>query len=212
MYGHPYVVFDGYCSGPTIKDVAHERRTNGMTGSQIIFDSSTPFKSKKKDLFLSNVENYQNFIYLLSVHLEKSGCPVLHADDDADLLIVDTAVATGSASPIVVIGEDTDILVLLCYHDSTSDQNLYFMSDSKTDAERRRIWNIANTRQVLGEEICQLLPFIHALSGCDATSHIYGVEKSVRLKKMMNDVGLRQLASIFIRTATQEEMQCAGEV
>jgi len=29
-YGHPCVVFDGYSSGTTIKDVAHERRSKGF--------------------------------------------------------------------------------------------------------------------------------------------------------------------------------------
>ena len=60
-YGLPCVVFDGYSSGPTIKDVAHERRSKGLKGNQSIFDRNTPFKSKKES-FLSNIVNKQNFI------------------------------------------------------------------------------------------------------------------------------------------------------
>ena len=115
-YGLPCVVFDGYISGPTIKDVAHERRSKCLKGNQTIFYRNTPFKSKKES-FLSNIVNKQNFINLFSEYLEAIGCQVLHAQNDADLLIVDTAVvaAAESGSSIVIIGEDTDLLVLLSY-------------------------------------------------------------------------------------------------
>lgn len=134
------------------------------------------FIADNVDHNVRTLDGFHGVRIIATITPEKSGCPVLHADDDADL-IVDTAVQVGteSASPIVVIGEDTDILVLLCYHDSTSDQNLYFMSDSKTGTKKRRIWNNGNTRQVLGEEICQLLPFIHAFSLGATQHHIYMV-------------------------------------
>ena len=103
------MVFDGYISGPTIKDVAHGRRSKCLKGNHTIFDRNTPF--------LSNSVNKQNRINLFPEYLEAIGCQVLHAHNDADHLIVDTAVvaAAESGSSIVIIGEDTDLLVLLSY-------------------------------------------------------------------------------------------------
>ena len=44
----------------------------------------------KKDEFLANVVNKQQFIYLLSEKLQQAGCTTVHATGDADLLIVQT--------------------------------------------------------------------------------------------------------------------------
>jgi hypothetical protein len=54
------VVFDGYGNGPSTKDHTHQRRTKGIVGTKVYFNEDTPFKSKK-ELFLGNVENKQNY-------------------------------------------------------------------------------------------------------------------------------------------------------
>lgn len=67
-YSNAIVVFDGYGNGPSTKDHTHQRRTKGIVGTKVYFNEDTPFKSKK-DLFLGNVENKQNFITLVANHL-----------------------------------------------------------------------------------------------------------------------------------------------
>ena len=67
--------------------------------------------SKKKELFLSNQENKQDFVNLLGLHLKDKGCTVTHAPDDADVLIAMTAVNEANSATTIVIGEDTDVLV-----------------------------------------------------------------------------------------------------
>ena len=111
-YGLPHIVFDGYNNGPTTKDITHARRTKGVVGTRVIFDGRTTFKSKK-ELFLSNQENKQDFVNLLGLHLKDKGCTVTHAPDDADVLIAMTAVNEANSATTIVIGEDTDVLVLL---------------------------------------------------------------------------------------------------
>ena len=72
----------------------------------------------KKDDFLSNEVNKQNFIHLLPDHVSHSGCYVEHAKMDADLLIVQNAVAAAHQSPTrptILVPDDTDILILLCW-------------------------------------------------------------------------------------------------
>jgi len=192
------VVFDGYSSGPTIKDVAHERRSKGLKGNQTIFDRNTPFKSKKES-FLSNIVNKQNFINLLSEYLEAIVCQVLHAQNDADHLIVDTAVvaAAESGSPIVIIGEDTDLLVLLCSNDTASVKHMYIMSYCKS-GKKRTFGKLITLEQFSVKKFanaCLLfMPFL------DVTQHhIYTELEKVLLKKCIKDENIRQLASTFLK-------------
>ena len=120
-YSKPAVVFDGYKSGPITKDSTQQRRAGKHPGAAVQFSRSMVFVGKKTD-FLANKENKQRFIDLLSDKLECHGCQTDHAKSDADLLIVQTAIAAAASQPnktTVVVTEDTDILVLLCFHTET---------------------------------------------------------------------------------------------
>ena len=79
-----------------------------FTGSMIM--------NVKKDMFLSNKKNKQSFLCLLSRKLEQIGCQVSHARGDADMLIVQTAIQSSSRFSKVLVGDDTDLLILLCFH------------------------------------------------------------------------------------------------
>ena len=52
---------------------------------------------------------------MLSEELKKCTIKFLHADDDTDLLIVQTAVYMAICETTYVIAEDTAILILLLY-------------------------------------------------------------------------------------------------
>ena len=95
-YKRPIVVFDGYLHGPSTKDATQQCRTRGNMGTVTLFESSMKFNSRKDD-FLSNKENKQRFINLLSNHLERHGCHIENARADADLLIVQCAIAVAES-------------------------------------------------------------------------------------------------------------------
>ncbi|KAH3877091.1 hypothetical protein DPMN_000947 [Dreissena polymorpha] len=80
---------------------------------------------------LSNVENEQRLIYLLCKHVEEKEIRVVNAKSDADALIVETAVKYALNVPTVVVGEDTDLLILSRYHSDQNGNNTYFTSDRK---------------------------------------------------------------------------------
>ncbi len=63
-YPNAIVVFDGYSQGPSTKDTTHLRRAKGFIGPRVSFVESMPLKSKKEH-FLANSENKQQFIDLL---------------------------------------------------------------------------------------------------------------------------------------------------
>ena len=87
------IVFDGYKEEPTIKDATQLRRT-GATSGVIVHFSGDMIIQSKKDQFLNNKETKQRFLVYLSAKLEKAGCITDHAKHDADVLIVQTAIAS----------------------------------------------------------------------------------------------------------------------
>ncbi|KAK3085994.1 hypothetical protein FSP39_011885 [Pinctada imbricata] len=178
-YPCPTVVFDGYEAGPSTKDNTHRRRTHGITGTRVIFEESTPFRSKK-DIFLSNNQNKQDFIKMLSSELRKEGIDVKQAEADADVLISKTAIELSRSQSTTLFGEDTDLLVLLLFH---ADENcqLHLRSDKLNN--NQKVWNIAEAKRSLGPNLCNLLPVIHALTGCDTTSRLYSIGKGLAIKR-----------------------------
>jgi len=87
-YGCATLVFDGYESGPSTKDMTHGKRIRSGIGA------GDMVRIMKKDCFLPNKSNKQRFINLLALHLKRRGINVLHAGADVDVLVVQTAVAS----------------------------------------------------------------------------------------------------------------------
>ncbi|KAK3713979.1 hypothetical protein QZH41_005649 [Actinostola sp. cb2023] len=136
-YGKATVVFDGYEDGPSTKDCTHQRRTSAC-GPMVVFDPDMVI-TLKKDEFLSNKANKQRFINLLADRLKQAECSILQATGDADLLIVQTAIQATRSQTTVLVGDDTDLLVLLCYHGEMNANDLYFKPEPKQRAKTRRV-------------------------------------------------------------------------
>ena len=84
-----------------------------------------------KDKFLLSKENKQAFLEHLTLYMNSRNITAIQSHGDADTLVVSTAVTAASFSNVVVIGEDTDILILLLHHyqhDNT--HNMFFMTQS----------------------------------------------------------------------------------
>ena len=94
-------------------------------------------QSKKND-FLANVISKQQFIYLLSEKFQQAECTTVHATGDADLLIVQTAAECAKNGTIIVIGEETDLLVLLCMHADISQSDIIFCFETKQKTKKMR--------------------------------------------------------------------------
>jgi hypothetical protein len=140
-YERAIVVFDGYEEELSTKDSTHRRRTGGQVGPTVYFSSDMVMKSKK-ETFLSNNINKQRFIGLLSERLEEVGCETHHATGDADVLIVQTAVRAAANSQTILVGDDTDLLVLLCFHVQEDSCDIFFKPEVKTGTKTPRYWNI----------------------------------------------------------------------
>ena len=86
----------------------------------------------KKDRFLANKTNKQQLIKMVGDHLEMKKCKVHHAPGDADFLIVQKAVELATRVNTVLVGDDTDLLILL----QTWTPTVYFSGQSQRRAPR----------------------------------------------------------------------------
>lgn len=89
-YKDANIIFDGYCSGPGTKDMTHLRRSKGMVGTNTAFTADM-LLCEKKEHFLANAENKEQFLRLLGSAFEARGFATRHAQGDADCLIVQEA-------------------------------------------------------------------------------------------------------------------------
>ncbi|KAG7169069.1 hypothetical protein Hamer_G018838 [Homarus americanus] len=95
-----------------------------------------------------------------------------------------------------LIGEDTDLLILLLYYAEANNRGLYFRSDKSTVA---KVNNISEMKQVLGSDMCSQLLFIHAFTGCDTTSRIFSVGKKSAFQKLVNgELTIQTCANVFL--------------
>ena len=60
--------------------------------------------------------NKQNFLKQLGDDLHATGCQIFYASSDADVLIAQKTIESASAQDTVLVGDDTDLIVLLLYH------------------------------------------------------------------------------------------------
>lgn len=208
-YGKAQVVFDGYC-GASTKDMAHRRRAKGKQGPTVSFTKDMCL-TVNKDIFLNNTMNKQNFIKHLGDSLQLVGCEVFHAPSDADVLIAEKAIESADTQDTALVGDDTDLLVLLLHHSKLTSNEFFFAPEPKKNA-KNRIWDIKQTKTDLGPYICSNILFLHALSGCDTTSRLFGIGKAAVLKRFRTNKALQQAAKVFdCVSATTEEIKLAGE-
>ena len=148
---------------------------------------------------------------MLSEALQNVGCVTHHANGDADLLIVKTAVESARTNTTFLVGDDTDLLVLLCYHASKHGCDLYFRREPKANARGTSVWHVKRVKDQLGRVVCTNLLFLHAITGCDTTSRLYGVGKATALKKFENVPYFREQANVFNCHSPISDILTAGE-
>ncbi|KAG1670492.1 Sulfotransferase family cytosolic 2B member 1 [Nymphon striatum] len=171
-YGSAFIVFDGYDSPESIKSNEHLRRagSKGSTPNIIITeDNEVPYT---KERFLSNSHNKTQLISFLADHLTLDGQAVHICRGDADTKIVSTALEVANDSTTIVVADDTDVAVMLLYHWNENISDVFFLQE-----RGKKCWSIRKAQlEVL--DFKEHLLFIHAWSGCDSTSAIFGKGKS----------------------------------
>ena len=84
-----------------------------------------------KDLPLNDATNKQRFVENFGQDLEAAGCKVFYASADADYLIVQKALEASDVQNTILVGDDTNFLVLAIYHSKNSTNKFIFAPESK---------------------------------------------------------------------------------
>ncbi|GBO01474.1 hypothetical protein AVEN_222617-1 [Araneus ventricosus] len=136
--------------------------------SDVMFHEETVLQHTKEKL-LANECNKKRFIQLLKKALQKANICVQQPVEDADLTIVNTAISVAPQYDYVrVVGEDIDLLVLLTALASTH-SNVFIQK-----CGRRKTPDSYYSTTSFNHKFSNELLFIHAISGCDITSALFG--------------------------------------
>ena len=105
--------------------------------------------------------NKQNFLKQLGDDLQAAGCQIFYASSDADVLIAQKTIESASAQDTVLVGDDTDLLVLLLCHSNPTGKGLFFAPEPKKNA-KQWVWDRkqANLKDI-GPFVCK-----HSFSTC----------------------------------------------
>ena len=112
--------------------------------------------------------------------MSKCGIHTNQAEADTDRLIASTAILASetSAPPVIVIGTDTEVLVMLVTQ-ALPYTNVYMLCQTNPPMS----YNCNDIQHAIGDTAKQLL-FLQAVTGCDTVSAIYRQSKhSILLTK-----------------------------
>ena len=95
----------------------------------------------KKDDFLLNLDNKQIFLQLLTSEMNVEGIESVQSGGDADIRIAEIAIEIAELKRTVVIGEDTDLFILLIHYSNKIEvHNDPFFKSDKKDKIKAKIW------------------------------------------------------------------------
>ena len=134
-------------------------------------------------------------IPLISTALTKMGCHVIQSLVDADVNIVKATVERSRHCTTTLVGEATYLLILLHHYSKTDNEIIYFRSDANKQSKEHRVYTINLLKETLGDDVCNGLLFLHAYSGYDSTSRIYGIGKKSSFK-----TNLKRTYQVFTKT------------
>ena len=88
-YGLSSIIFDGYASGPSVKDHEHQRRASKASADVKISEDMQTHRNQQR--FLAKEKNKTQFIKVLSRYLRLDGHEVTQSEINADTQIVSAA-------------------------------------------------------------------------------------------------------------------------
>ena len=101
---------------------------------------------------------------------------MIQAEGDADVEITKAAVTKSAFK------STTDLLLLLLYYaEATNYTELSF----SLDKIKSNVYNIKVLKKILEEAVCDDWLFIHAFTGCDSTSRVFGIGKKLGCQRII---------------------------
>jgi len=125
-----------------------------------------------------------------------------------DVDIVKATVERSCLCNTTLVGEDRDLLILLLHYFRRDNEAIYFRSDANKQSKEHKVYDIKLLKEALEDDVCNELLFIHAYSGCDSTSRIFGIGKKSAFQKLVkSDPVMKSCASAFtVQNKSQKEI------
>ncbi|KYM96907.1 hypothetical protein ALC62_12417 [Cyphomyrmex costatus] len=206
------VVFDGYTTDLSVagtKSCERLRRLRKLRCADFVFDENT-IPTVAQDKFLSNESNKKNFVIMLKTFLQNSKIEFLQAFEDADVLIVTTAIDKLSTyDSAEIIEEDIDLLVLLTGLAPNS-TNIFFRKPCKGKIQEA-VYGPQSLKY--SNSVRENIFFLHAFSGCDTTSSLFNIGKTKFITAIKNHSQLQSAVELFkLKNVATEMLISTGEL
>lgn len=202
------IVFDGYSDEGT-KSAERLRRKNCAAGRKFNIDFNTKISVSQRDFFLHD-SNKAQLINLFVQKLEEKGqYRSKIAVEDADLLIVTTAIKEARFEVdknIVIVGNDTDLLVIMTQLQARSSpcNNLFF--ERRTTKGKSKSWEKEwfNFNSFIQRDFVEEIGLVYIFTGCDTTSCFFNHGKGKLLDMEKNK--LKEIAAEFYKSPANNEV------
>lgn len=160
-----------------------------------------------------NDYNKKGLVALLTRHFTQAGYVVQEAVNDADTLIVQTALQIANKNTVTVVADDTDILVLLVSHYQSDMADVFMLSEiARSRSAKVCLIPVRAVKEHIGQKAALQILAIHALSGCDTTSAVFGHGKGTVFRQIVQSPDSLQLTDILgCAEATHEAVFEAGK-
>lgn len=120
------------------------------------------------------------------------------------------AIELAEMSPVTLVGDDTDLIVLLLHHANEGDHEITVMPQQRSG--KSKVWKIKEMKKQLPKNIVQNILFLHSVLGCDTTSRLQGIGKGIGMKKLANSKEFNNIASVFSQDGRKtDEVAQTGE-
>ncbi|XP_045475385.1 uncharacterized protein LOC123686399 isoform X2 [Harmonia axyridis] len=201
------VIFDGYSKETIgIKSYERYRRKEKCVAADVeISEDNLVTLTQKK--FLSNIANKKQFVNLLSNNLQNRGISTNIASEDADLLIVKTAIDLKRRrnQSVTIVGNDIDLLIILI--SLVSDEEVIYFYKMTPGKQANVIYSTEYDKNLK-----PFLLFAHAFAGCDTTSAIFKKGKKSIISLLKKKPDLQALISVFYESNRSiEELYAVSE-
>ena len=168
-------------------------------------------QQQHKRVFLANNTNKARFIDGLKIcFIEDHGMSVLQDHDNADNLIVQTAITTlNHSNRCIVVGTDTDLLVLLIHKCKVNQEVYYYMPGPQSIPDAT--YSIQNVQQSMRPHLKKYLLFLHVITGCDTTSALFFPRKKKVVSIINKNPSLFPVFDRYYVTSASPDIANAGE-
>ncbi|GBO34389.1 hypothetical protein AVEN_207736-1 [Araneus ventricosus] len=201
-------VFDGYSDYTKNIKVAEQcrRTTKISSSSDVLFDRFMTVPTNQQQ-FLANIHNKSRFISMLSEKLKAADIFVKQANNDADVLIIETALEKFNTNTTIVVGEYVDLLIILTARTPT-DRIIYFLKPGKAEIETK----MYSSQNLTSYPKCQAhISFLHAITGCDTTSACFKRGKTKVFKLFEKRHDLIDCAEVFANIGSSPDIILTNE-